>query len=284
MPPRLPAPNHCPNRLPLAQRGQPRRLRLLHLHELLGPGPLHPALRPGAPPLLLPLLLPRALPAPLLALPPPAPPPALPRLPVAELQAVRPGCLLPLAARQGGTRWHDLFFDKLSDHVKLVGPTIRCPRGCGAGLGCRRPQVLPHVVHWPCTGILACAACRLQGRVFPCRPAPRPPRPQLRGVALAGQRGGGVAREPARAVVCAGDRQGGWVGRIGGWLVQLLGREGGPGRSAGAQQGPCSAAAAGMQTRLRRPSPARLLPWARWVWTCGCATATCSSAGAACGT
>ena len=27
---------------------------------------------------------------------------------------------------QGATRWQDLLFNKLSDHIKLVGPTIRC--------------------------------------------------------------------------------------------------------------------------------------------------------------
>lgn len=40
-----------------------------------------------------------------------------------------PACL------QGGARWQDLFFDKLTDHVKLVGPTIRC-----AGADRRRLQ------------------------------------------------------------------------------------------------------------------------------------------------
>ena len=32
-------------------------------------------------------------------------------------------------------RWHDIFFDRLTDHVKLVGPTIRCVCVCVWGGG-----------------------------------------------------------------------------------------------------------------------------------------------------
>jgi hypothetical protein len=37
-------------------------------------------------------------------------------------------CFPPPAAAplQGATRWQDLFFNRLNDHIKLVGPTIRC--------------------------------------------------------------------------------------------------------------------------------------------------------------
>jgi hypothetical protein len=35
------------------------------------------------------------------------------------------GPFVPPYAR-GATRWQDLFFNRLNDHIKLVGPTIRC--------------------------------------------------------------------------------------------------------------------------------------------------------------
>ena len=91
-------------------------------------------------------------------------------------------------------RWHDIFFDRLTDHVKLVGPTIRCVCVCvwwGWGWGWGE---LAHPSAHP---------------TLPLAPAPCPALSlQLRGVALAGQRGWSVAHQPARAVVRAGHRQG----------------------------------------------------------------------------
>jgi hypothetical protein len=45
-----------------------------------------------------------------------------------QLTAELTTCMLcppAAAAVQGSTRWQDLLFNKLSDHIKLVGPTIR---------------------------------------------------------------------------------------------------------------------------------------------------------------
>ncbi|KAI7836092.1 hypothetical protein COHA_010020 [Chlorella ohadii] len=54
------------------------------------------------------------------------------------------GPFIPPYAR-GGTRWQDLFFDKLTDHVKLVGPTISCEGSPWQGNAAGEWRINPHV-------------------------------------------------------------------------------------------------------------------------------------------
>lgn len=54
------------------------------------------------------------------------------------------GPFVPPYAR-GGTRWHDLFFNRLSDHVKLVGPTISCEGSPFEGNAKGEWRTNPHV-------------------------------------------------------------------------------------------------------------------------------------------